>query len=122
MPRFDPASCVLLFAVSIAAVPVSLAAAPPCGPYLGQPLPGSEPALFAPGWINHGPRTRDLAMAPDGGEICFVLMVGGFRDSAILSTRRQADGCWTEPEVLPFATDPRYHWLEPHFAADRPQE
>ncbi|HOX26927.1 MAG TPA: hypothetical protein PLL30_14170 [Candidatus Krumholzibacteria bacterium] len=113
-----PVAIVAAAAFVAATVAPAPAAAPPCGPYLGQPLPGPEPALFAPGWINHGPLTRDLAIAPGGREICFVLMVGGFRDSAILSTRQEADGCWTEPEVLPFATDPRYHWLEPHFAAD----
>jgi hypothetical protein len=39
------------------------------GPYLGLEPPGMEPKLFAPGIVNTGMYTRDVAMTPDGNEI-----------------------------------------------------
>lgn len=91
---------------------------PPCGPYLGRPAPGDTPQLFAPGWVNHGPRTRDIAMTPDGREIYFGLVVGGARLSTIAMTRRGDDGCWSEPEIPALFGDPRWHDLEPHVTPD----
>ena len=96
----------------------SLAASPPCGTLPGPEPAGSEPALFAPDWVNQGARTRDISLSADGRELYFCVMVGGFSYSTILVTRRADDGCWTEPEVLPFAADPRWHYLEPHLAPD----
>jgi len=92
--------------------------ATPCGRYCGEGAPPAEPALFAPGWVNRGPRTRDIALSPDGRELYFGVMVGGFRLATVAVTRQDADGCWQEPELLPFATDPDVHVLEPHVAPD----
>jgi hypothetical protein len=98
----------------------------PTGPYLGQPSPGREPELFAPGFVNTGLATRDLAMTPDGKELYFGVMAGG--RAAILVTR-EVDGVWTPPEVAPFSGE--YLDLEPAISPDgktfmflstRPQE
>lgn len=85
------------------------------GPYLGQEFPGEDPALFAPGVVSTGMYTRDVAMAPDGHEIYFGVLLGRF--SAILETRL-VDGAWTEPQVAPFSRDARFFNLEPAISPD----
>ncbi len=110
-----PLCCLLALAL---APPDRPATGPPCGPLPGPEPPAGEPALLAPGWVNQGARTRDLAMTPDGREIYFCVMVGGSGISTILVTRRGQDGCWREPRVLPLAADPRWRYLEPHVAPD----
>lgn len=85
--------------------------------YLGEPLPGAEPQLFAPGLVNTGVLTRDLSFSPDGRELFFTVMVGGFAQSAV-ATMREVDGAWTTPELAPFSRDARWHDLEPHVAPD----
>ena len=87
------------------------------GPYLGQTPPGNEPQLFAPGIINTGLYTRDVAMMPDGSEMYFGVSLGNYQLTAILVTR-QVDGRWTEPEAAPFSADPRWSDIEPAIATD----
>jgi hypothetical protein len=70
------------------------------GDYLGQPVPGGEPALFAPGLVTTGLYTRDVAVTPDGDEIYFSIATGSV--SAIMVARRE-DGLWLEPRVAPFS-------------------
>ena len=82
------------------------------GDYLGQPLPGTEPELFAPGVVSTGMYTRDLTMTPAGDEIYFGASVGNFTYATILVARRR-DGVWSEPEVAGFARNPAYTYLEP---------
>lgn len=83
------------------------------GAYLGQPLPGADPELFAPGIVSTGLATRDVAMTPDGTELYFGVSIGA--RSAIMVTR-QRDGVWTEPVVAPFSG--RFNDLEPCIAPD----
>jgi len=85
------------------------------GEYLGQPAPGSEPELFAPGIVSTGIYTRDIAMTPGGDEIYYGVMIGPF--SVIMQTKLE-DGRWTEPEVAPFSANPGYLNLEPHISPD----
>lgn len=87
------------------------------GPYLGQPLPGSEPQLFAPGIVCDGLHNRDMAITLDGSEIFFTSHVSYFIYSAILQTKL-VDGVWTKPEVAPFSIDARYVYAEPHISPD----
>lgn len=70
------------------------------GDYLGQPLPGDEPELFAPGLVTTGLYTRDVAVAPGGDEIYFSIATGS--DSVIMVARRER-GLWLEPRVAPFS-------------------
>ena len=88
----------------------------PVGEYVGQPLPGDVPELFAPGFITTGHYTRDVAMSPDGSELYFGILLG--RASTIMETHRGADGRWSRPQVASFATDPRFFHLEPAMAPD----
>jgi len=87
------------------------------GPYLGQTPPGATPEPFAPGVVCTGIFERDVAMTPDGDEIYFCRVIGNHDYSTILVTRL-VEGVWSEPEVVPFARDPRYKYLEPHVTPD----
>ena len=87
------------------------------GPFLGQGQPPAEPALFAPGIVNTGLANRDVAMTPDGTEIYFGVNVGSYALSTVLVSRLE-NGRWTEPEVAPFAADPRYTVFEPFISPD----
>jgi len=87
------------------------------GPYLGQKLPREIPEIFAPGIISNGLPNRDVAMSPDGKEMFFGLHTSDFSYSTILIAK-QIDGIWTQPEAAPFATDPRYSFLEPSLSWD----
>ena len=132
-PSFRHALPSLLLILAVAgagcADRVDVAAFPDlAGPYLGQGEPPAEPALFAPGVVNSGLATRDVAMTPDGREIYFGVNVGNYSLSTVLVTRL-VDGRWTEPATAAFAEDPRYIVMEPHvspdgrrlfFASDRP--
>ena len=85
------------------------------GPYLGQPPPGAQARLFAPGIVATGMHERDVAMTPDGRELYFGVTVGHF--VTILVTRLE-NGRWTEPAIVPFAADLKYFYFEPCLSAD----
>jgi hypothetical protein len=106
---------------------VSVQAAPP---YLGQALPGTVAAPFAPGVLNSGLSTRDVTFMPDGAEIYVGIFLPGFRKAVIIETHL-ALGQWTTPEVAAFSQDPRWRCLEPcispdgrrfFFVSDRPAD
>jgi len=99
------------------------------GEYLGQPLPGAEPQLFAGGIVSTGMSERDLAMTPDGTEIYFSAQVGREAAFSAILVIRQVDGKWTLPEIAPFSG--QYFDLEPavspdggrfFFVSNRPRE
>lgn len=95
-----------------------LAAAPlGAGPYLGQRPPGRTPELFAPGVVNVGLHTRDVAVTPSGDEFYFCVSLPQHSRSAIVGTRI-VNGRWAAPEVPPFASDPRWRTLEPSISPD----
>jgi hypothetical protein len=99
------------------------------GAYLGQPLPGEQPQLFAGGIVSTGMSERDLTMTPDGTEIYFSAQVGREATFSAIVVTRQVDGKWTLPEVAPFSG--QYFDLEPavspdggrfFFVSNRPRE
>jgi hypothetical protein len=85
------------------------------GNYVGQKTPGSEPQLFAPGFVSTGLYERDVAMTPDGGEFYFGLLSSGY--ATIVVTKRIGDE-WTDPEIAPFSANAEYLDLEPHITPD----
>ena len=85
------------------------------GDYLGQPVPGMEPQLFAPGIVSTGLYERDVVMTPDGKELYFGLMA---RNQVALVVSRQVDGRWTEPVIADFSSHPDIYDLEPHITPD----
>lgn len=87
------------------------------GPYLGQPLPDSTPQLFAPGVINTGMFTRDIAISPDGKEIYFCIAIGNYTYSTILYMQ-EVNGIWQPPAIVPFSGGPGIIDFEPAFSPD----
>ena len=83
------------------------------GPYLGQPPPGSTPALFAPGFVCTSLNERDAALSPDGSIFVWSIWSGSF-GSIVFS--KFEDGVWTPPQMAPFSG--RYSDLEPAFSPD----
>jgi hypothetical protein len=80
------------------------------GPYLGQPLPGTEPEVFAPGLIStRGGFEFSCSFSPDGQEFYFN------RGFNIWVSRWEDEG-WTAPEKADFNTPHLNH--EPHITAD----
>ena len=87
------------------------------GPYMGQELPGMTAELFAPGIVSNELCNRDVAMSPDGKEMYFGVHTPDFSYAAIICSK-EVKGVWTEPEVVCFANDPRYTYLEPAMSHD----
>jgi hypothetical protein len=70
------------------------------GDYLGQPLPGNEPELFAPGLVTSGLYTRDLAVGPDSNQIYFSVAVPGV---SVIMVVERVGGVWQEARVASFS-------------------
>jgi len=87
------------------------------GPYLGQETPGDSPSLFAPGFINTGIASRDITFTPDGKEIYFCKNTANSSLATILFCKENKEG-WTEPEVVPFAQNSAYIFIEPFISPD----
>lgn len=113
MPRLTVTCATLL----LAARAFAGEAPAPAGPYLGQTPPGRQARLFAPGVVNTGMFTRDLAVSPDGREIYFSIVVGLNKLSTIAVTRL-VDGRWTAPEVVPQLGLPGSSSIEPCISPD----
>lgn len=86
-------------------------------PYFGQTPPGEEPVLFAPGTVNDGIATRDITFMPDGKEVYFGKNMGNSTYSTILFCKQTEKG-WTKPEVVSFAQNPEFVFIEPHISPD----
>ncbi len=87
------------------------------GPYLGQKPPAGKPVLFAPGIVSNGMNNRDIAITPDGNEIYFCSSAGNHTYMSILVVKNM-DGKWSDPEVVSFAQNPAYTYLEPCLTSD----
>ncbi|UCH85074.1 MAG: PD40 domain-containing protein [Candidatus Latescibacterota bacterium] len=85
------------------------------GDYLGQTAPGMTPELFAPGFVSTGMYERDVAMTPDGNELYFGLMSGGY---VMIIGTKQEKGKWSPPEIASFCDNPDAFDLEPHITPD----
>ena len=85
-------------------------------PYLGEPLPGEVPVLFAPGIVSDGLHNRDVAISPAGDELLFGSCVA--HRCAILESHLDPSGEWSTPEVASFSGVPGTNDLEPCFSSD----
>lgn len=86
-------------------------------PLPGGAVPTTTPSLLAPGMVNSGMNTRDVAMTPDGRQMYFCMASAGYRYAVILVTRF-VDGDWTEPVVAPFSGSTEWIDLEPFISPD----
>ena len=87
------------------------------GPYLGQPDPGDNLELFAPGTISNGYHNRDIAITPDGREI-YTSVVLGNNSYSIIMVHKMVDGIWQEPVAASFSSGFRYLDVEPVISPD----
>jgi ankyrin repeat protein len=71
------------------------------GPYLGQPEPGPEPRLFAPGIVSSEEHETNVTFTPDGRELCFSRINADQTRRWLLVTRVERDR-WLAPRPLPF--------------------
>ena len=110
----QPGSAIVLLTVFLASH-AALA-----GPYLGQPPPGDDPALFAAGIVSNGMNNRDMAITPDGREIYWSNNLREFGVSVIM-VAKQTGNSWSRPEVAPFSKDPAFIYLEPAISPDGKQ-
>ena len=83
--------------------------------FFGQPYPGEEPVLFAPGVISNALYVRDMAITPDGTELYYTVM--GNKLSKIIFSKK-LNGKWTAPEVAPYSSNADYMDVEPHITPD----
>jgi Tol biopolymer transport system component len=89
---------------------------PPDGSVYGTDELVMEPTLFAPGIVSTDRATEyAITFSPDGREAYFTRSMGGRRGRPEILVTRVADGAWSEPEPVPFATG----WEEtPYLAPD----
>ena len=82
------------------------------GPYLGQPVPGKEPKLFAPGVVSGtGATISACCFSPDGEEFYFTNQT----NQQIMVCQLTEKG-WTPPAPAAFSAG--YHAFEPHVTHD----
>lgn len=119
MSRSNPSPYLLLCLVLFLAggSPVAAAVPGPAQRFLGEGAPPARPRLFAPGVVNTGLVTRDIAMTPDGSEIYFCQALPGYAQAVICRTMWR-DGAWTGPEVAPFSGSSDWVDLEPAISPD----
>jgi len=70
--------------------------------YLGLPLPGDTPVVFAPGDVSTEAREINAVFSSDGRELYVTRVVDG---RASLFLRRLEDGGWTAPTRLALVAD-----------------
>ncbi|MEM1262020.1 MAG: hypothetical protein AAGH76_06470 [Pseudomonadota bacterium] len=88
------------------------------GPYLGQPPPGTEPTVFAPGLISlAGERELNAVFSPNGRIFMFTRSIDGVFKMFFSSQR--ADGTWQEPRMAaPSKTYPNHRDADMAFSPD----
>ncbi len=70
---------------------------------MGQGLPGSEPEIFAPGFICQSDRFEfGGSFSPDGKEFYYTVSSSDWQQNRILCTKF-VDSAWTSPSVLPIS-------------------
>ena len=85
-------------------------------PYLGQPLAGDTPVVFAPGDVSTDARELGIVFAADGRELYYTRVVGKL---PTLLRRRLVDGTWTAEERLALiAGQPDADHSDPAISAD----
>jgi ankyrin repeat protein len=71
------------------------------GPYLGQPEPGPEPRLFAPGIVSSEEHETNVTFTPDGRELC-LSRINAEQTRRWLLVMRVERNRWLAPQALPF--------------------
>lgn len=87
------------------------------GPYLGQPEPGDNLEIFAPGIVSDGLHNRDIAITPDGHEIYTTVSTANNAYSKIL-VHLFENGAWQDARIAPFCSGFQYQDIEPALSSD----
>ncbi|TFG77055.1 MAG: MBL fold metallo-hydrolase, partial [Chrysiogenales bacterium] len=86
------------------------------GPYLGQPLPGLEAVVFAPGLVSTAGNVEfSIAFSPDGKEIYFTRRKDPGGSNTMMFCRWEKNG-WSAPAEATFCKG--FPSNEPHITAD----
>lgn len=75
-----------------------------------------SPELFAPGIISTGDFELGITFSADGREVFFTKISPAGFTTSVLMTSRLRNGRWSEPEVLPFAS--QYRDIDPALSPD----
>lgn len=78
------------------------------GDYLGQPLPGDTPLVFARGIVSDTLLQHSApTFSPDGNEVFWwSYYYGGEKTQYFHKTMRRVNNRWTKPEISPFLGEP----------------
>jgi Tol biopolymer transport system component len=105
--------CCLLVATGLS-VTAQRSPVPQKDAWLGEPVPGATPRIFAAGRVSDALSNRDMAMSPRGGELFYTIQAVRGQVSMILRMY-YSGGVWSGPEMAPFSG--RYGDLEPAYSA-----
>ena len=84
------------------------------GPYLGQPLPGLSPRMFAKGIVSTERDELNAVFTPDGNEFYFTIRDASGRWTIMMTAL--ANGTWSRPRPAPFSG--RWSDVDPFITAD----
>lgn len=82
--------------------------------YLSQKTPDNQAVIFAPYSVSTNFNERDMAISPDGKEMCYSLVLS--QTSAMIMFRRYENGKWQPAKAASFSG--KFHDIEPAFSAD----
>jgi len=87
------------------------------GPYLGQEVPGTTAALFAPGVVSVSGRYEyALSFSPGGDRLLFSVQTAD--EDVMVMHMRQVDENWTQPVPVSLAGGARADEMEAFFSPD----
>lgn len=78
--------------------------------------PPAKAQILGDGFISTKLNERDFAISPEGNEIYYTIATPKSTFQTIVFSRKQKDGSWSKPQVVPFAG--KFSDLEPAFSAD----
>jgi Tol biopolymer transport system component len=84
------------------------------GDYLGQPLPGKTPEIFAPGFISTGLNEFNAVFSPEGNEFYFSVRSGW--ELFVIYVIKRNNEVWSEPQLASFSG--KYLDADPFISAD----
>ncbi|MDD4192488.1 MAG: hypothetical protein PHI28_14240 [Mangrovibacterium sp.] len=77
------------------------------GDYLGQPLPGDTPVVFARGIVSDTMLQHSApTFSPDGNEVFWWSYYYGEKTQYFHKTMRRVNNRWTKPQISPFLGEP----------------
>lgn len=85
------------------------------GEFFSEPVPGSEPLMFAPGVVSTENFVHSGVFHPNGNEFYYTLESANYNFGTIMISKR-IDGIWTKP--VPSDIEGDYREIDPFITAD----